>query len=75
MPDTLPLGGPVGHLSRQTQPGTSIPAHTHVGPQCQQEEQAGPRATKTQDKEVTSECESMDSVIHTEMLASQKNII
>ena len=46
MPDTLPLGGPVGHLSRQTQPGTSIPAHTHVGPQCQQEEQAGPRATK-----------------------------
>ena len=38
---TLPLGGPVGHLSRQTQPGTVIPAHTHVGPQCQQEEQTG----------------------------------
>ena len=38
--------GHVGHLGKQTPPGTSPPVHTHAGLRCQQEEQAGPRAAK-----------------------------
>ena len=42
MPDALPPRGHVCHLSRQTQPGTSLSAHTYVGPWCNRKSRQDP---------------------------------